>query len=58
MRAVSGSDEAVETEKDLEAAMEEFLRKQAEKESGKNCCLCVRLGGSFCVLQDWARCWL
>lgn len=38
LRAVSSSENAVENDEDLEAAMEEFLRKQAEKESGKALC--------------------
>lgn len=35
MEAVSKSGGATETDEDLEAAMEDFLRKQAEKESGE-----------------------
>lgn len=37
MEAVSESGGATETDEDLEAAMEDFLRKQAEKESGELC---------------------
>jgi len=38
LRAVSSSENAVENDEDLESAMEEFLRKQAEKESGRALC--------------------
>jgi hypothetical protein len=41
----------VETEADLESAMEEFLRKQAEIESGKSCSHWLAPVGAQVVLQ-------